>query len=302
MIGMRKYKIILITLLMIFSASAAGAAVQDYKAEALKHYNRGKVFYQQGMFKEAEEEFQKAKQLIDEGKAEKAKAAAASQQKQPAVSPQINETAPAAPVPEAVTRPKIKRRADTYTISEGDVLDVRVWQNDDLNGELTVRPDGMVSFPLVGDIQAEDLTVPEFSHDLVAALKEYIRNPQVSVSIKQIAGKKIIVLGQVKTPGVYAVTGKRTILEAVGMAGGFTQHAVIKSVILVRGGLADPKPQRLNLIKSLRNGDMKENVVLQSGDIVYVPKKYLANLNYYVGLILDPLSRGVFTVREYRGL
>ena len=171
-----------------------------------------------------------------------------------------------------------------------------------MNDELIVRPDGMISFPLIGDIAAADLTIKEFQNNLTTALKEYIRNPQLSVSIKKIAGKRIIVLGEVKSPGVYAVTGKKTILEAVGLAGGFTEHAVLKSVILVRGGLENPKPQRFNLSRAIRNGDLKENIVLESEDIIYVPKKYLADLNYYLRLILDPVSRGVFTVKEYNDL
>ena len=134
----------------------------------------------------------------------------------------------------------------------------------------------------------------------VERLKEYIRYPEVSVSIRKLGGKKVIVLGQVGKPGVYSVTGARTILEAIGLAGGFTDHAVSSSVILIRGGFSNPEAQRINLAKAIKRADISKNISLESEDIVFVPKKFVANLNYFMSQVLGPVSKGIYTARELR--
>ena len=180
-----------------------------------------------------------------------------------------------------------------YTISEGDVLYIYIWQEETLSQEVIVRPDRKISFPLAGDIPAAGLTFPQLKQELTKRLKDYIKYPEVSISLKKLGGKKIIVLGEVKTPGVYSVTGKKTMLEALALAGGVTEDAVLSSTILIRGGLQNPKGRRLNLARAINKADMSQNVVLQPEDIVYVPKKFIANVNYILTQILGPISQGV---------
>lgn len=248
-------------------------AIEAAKQENDQHYKKGLILYNQGRYKEAEEEFQKAISTINDDK--KVEKFAAS---------------------------KSEKGIETleYIIGNGDVLDVKVWQNSDLDDEVIVRPDGRVSFALVGDIIATGLTISEFRDDLTLKLREFIRSPQVSVSIKAIGGKKVIVLGQVKTPGVYQLMGTKTILEAVSLAGGFTEHAVISSVMLIEGGFEKPDPKRLDLTKALARADISDNVVLNTDDMIYVPRKFIKDINYFLQQFLDPVSRGLFIKRELR--
>jgi polysaccharide export outer membrane protein len=252
------------------------AYAQDYKVEARKHYQIGNFYYQQGRYKEAKEEFKKALDLLN---------------KQEEVISRVEVVQPEI----VVAQPEAEEPLVEYVIGSGDVLYIFVWQNPDLNQEVIVRPDGMVSFPLVGDIPAVGLTITQFDQELTDRLKEYVKYPEVSISIKKLGGRKVIVLGQVKSPGVYSVTGARTILEAIGLAGGFTRDAVSSSVVLIRGGFQTPQAQRINLSKAIKIGDPNQNVALESEDIVFVPKKFIANLNYFLSQILDPISKGVYT-------
>jgi len=197
-----------------------------------------------------------------------------------------------------VAHPEIEKPAVEYVIGPGDTLYIFVWQNPDLNQEVIVRPDGMVSFPLVGDVLAAGMTITQFDQELTDRLKEYVKYPEVSISIRKLGGRKVIVLGQVENPGVYSVTGARTILEAIGLAGGFTDHAVSSSVVLIRGGFSNPEAKRINLAKAIKKGDSNQNIPLESEDIVFVPKKFIANLNYFLSQILDPISKGVYTSKQ----
>lgn len=182
-----------------------------------------------------------------------------------------------------------------YTIEVGDVLSISVWEEADLKQEVIVRPDGKISFPLAGDVPAFHLTFTQLREELSKRLSEYIRDPIVSISLRKMGGKKIIILGEVGRPGVYSVSGKRTVLEAIALANGFTPNAVPSSVILIKGGLQSPEGMRLNLSHAIKKTDMSQNIALQSEDIVYVPKKFIADVNYFVSQILGPIGATIWT-------
>ena len=276
---------IILTLFFLFNNSGFCADVSE---EVKDYYRLGNVYYQQGRYKEAEEQYQKALDLV---------------RRQEQAAPGISQTKKEEPGEEAEPiktipiEPSESSNQVEYRIGEEDVLTISVWQNQDLDQEVVVRPDGMVSFPLVGDLQAEGLTVSQFDQQLTKKLSEYVKYPEVSISIKKIGGKKVMVLGQVRNPGVYSVTGAKTILEAISLAGGFTDHAVSSSVVLIRGGFGNPQAQRINLTKAL-TGSWRQNVSLQSEDVIFIPKKFIANLNYFLSQILDPLSKGLYTADQ----
>ncbi len=164
-----------------------------------------------------------------------------------------------------------------YLVSSGDVIEVFVWQQPDLTREVLVRPDGKLSFPLVGDIPASGLNLTELDRTITTRLKTYIRFPDVSLAIKRFGGTKTIVLGEVGAPGVYIPTGQGGVLQVIAMAGGFTRDASTSSVMLIRGGLATPEVAKLNLKNALERGRLEENVILQANDIIYVPKGDIAS-------------------------
>jgi polysaccharide export outer membrane protein len=182
-----------------------------------------------------------------------------------------------------------------YTINIGDTLLISVWKEDDLREDVIVRPDGKISFPLAGDVPIMGLTFPQVKNELTRRLAVYLKAPVVSVSLKKMGGRKIIVLGEVNEPGVYSVTGQRTVLEAIALANGFTEDAVASSVIRIRGGLQAPEGARLDISRAVKETDTTQNIALQSEDIIYVPKKFIADVNYFLRQILEPMASGVWT-------
>ena len=311
---MKNYRHIQIGMFVVFFL-ALGAIAASYvyadnidKIQADGHYQKGLILYHQGKYDEAKIEFSKAKALIaqteqDEESSEpkanikkvkKKSAKKVAKKPEPKLIPPPQDTKPVQ-IPVEISSVQVK-----YVIGSGDELSLSVWQNEDLNIETLVRPDGKISFPLLGELRAAGFTVEQFRKNLTLSLMEYIRNPQVTVSIKKMGAEKVVVLGQVKNPGVYEVSGRKTILEAIGQAGGFTRDAVLKSVVLVKGGVEKPVPRTLNLTRALVEGESIENVTLSSEDIVYVPGKVISDVSYFFKTILDPVSRGLFTSKEIR--
>jgi polysaccharide biosynthesis/export protein len=264
---------------------------------AREYYLKGNLYYQQGKFPEAQEEFKKALDLLNQK--EEMLSIPYPEQKQPLPGPAAPEVAQVAP--ERKDKPaSVKRKpAQEYTIGEDDVLHISVWQNQDLDQEVVVRPDGMISFPLIGEVEAAGLTLTELDAMLTERLKEFVKYPEVSISIKKIGGQRVLVLGEIYRPGVYSLTGAKTIVEAITLAGGLTKDAVASSIVIIRGGLEKPEVKRITLNKVLR-GDANQNITLVSEDIIFVPKKFIANLNYFLSQILEPLSRGSYVNQEIK--
>lgn len=284
-----KTNIVSVFLILIVTVSMAIA--QTSNDVARDYYKRGNIYYQQGMFKEAQEEYNKAMEILT-NRSEKVS-------QEPATASAVEQ--PAAPAV-AASPPGQVYNATEYVIGDDDVLHLSVWQNDDLNMEVVVRPDGKISFPLIGDVIARGMTITQLDEEITRRLSEYVRSPEVSISLRKIGGSKVIMLGEIQKPGVYSMAGQKTLLEAVGLAGGFTRDAVSSSIILIRGGLVNPSARRINLTKALKGKDfIKNNVVLQAEDVVFIPKKFIADVNYFLGLIVDPLSKGAYIKDQYRG-
>ncbi|MBX3326142.1 MAG: polysaccharide biosynthesis/export family protein [Nitrospira sp.] len=158
-----------------------------------------------------------------------------------------------------------------YRLGAEDVLLVSVWKDEQLTREVVVRPDGMFSFPLVGDIQAENQTVEDIRGELVKRLTKYIPNPNVSVAVTKVASYKVYVVGRVNKPGEYVIGHYTDVLQALSLAGGLTPFAGendIKVMRRVRGG-QQAIPFRYGDIRKGR--DLEQNILLQRGDVVMVP-------------------------------
>jgi polysaccharide biosynthesis/export protein len=286
-------KHLIITLALFGFLGAGYCQDRNLKADAKMHYDLGNIFYQQGRFEEAQQEYQKAMDLLKSVEIAQTDKKDSSFQEKPV----RTEIKP----PLVQERSKVKPPITEYTIGEDDILKISVWQNSDLDQEAIVRPDGMISFPLIGDVIARGLTIPGLTQEITGRLSEFVKFPQVSISLRKMGGSKIVVLGEVIRPGVVAVTGAKTVLEAVGLAGGFSKDAVPSSIVLIRGGFNSPQPQRLNLSKALQGREVqKQNISLQSEDVIFVPKKFIADVNYFLSQILDPLSKGVYTADQLK--
>jgi polysaccharide export outer membrane protein len=260
-----------IILLLILSFVLNLALAADLKDEARQAYNKGQEYYQQGKYKEAQAEFNRALSLTEQAK-------------------QGKKTGAAAPTAQPVGTASAAQGLKEYIIDKDDVLAISVWQEPGLSQDATIRPDGRISFPLAGDVPALGLTLSQLREELTKRLKEYIKNPVVSVSIKRLGGNKVMLLGEVGGQGVYRVTGKRTILEAIALAGGFTTNAVPSSTLLIRGGMQNPKVTKLDLNQAIMQADMSQNVTLQPEDIVFVPKKVISNFNWFVNNVISPMT------------
>ena len=161
--------------------------------------------------------------------------------------------------------------ADDYVIGQGDVIEVFVWRNDQLSREVVVRPDGKISLPLLQDIQAEGFTVVQLKNQITRLLTEHLDNPRVSVIIKAIKSYRVSVLGRVRNPGVYPITGKTTLAEAIALAGGFTEWADKGDITVVSNEGGEEKKVLINYKKISSGKDPSQNIILKRGDIIIVP-------------------------------
>ncbi len=161
--------------------------------------------------------------------------------------------------------------SEEYVIGQGDVLEVFVWRNEQLSRKVTVRPDGKISLPLVQDLKVEGLTTLQLRDQLTRRYRQYVQNPTVTVIVSEIKSYTISVLGKVTTQGSYPITTRTTLLEAISMAGGFTEWANQKKITVIRIE-AGKKTNLLINFKSILSGkDPSQNIILNRGDTIIVP-------------------------------
>jgi polysaccharide export outer membrane protein len=155
----------------------------------------------------------------------------------------------------------------TYVIGAEDVLAIKVWREPDFSSNYGVRPDGKITIPLVGDLQAAGLTPQRLSDQLEQALSEYINKPDVTVTIQQVNSKKFFLTGEVYRPGEYPLVTPTRIFDALSNAGGFRDFANKKKIILIRG----TERYRFNYQDILKGKNLGQNIYLENGDTVVVP-------------------------------
>ncbi len=144
-----------------------------------------------------------------------------------------------------------------------------MWKNESLSAEMPVRPDGMISLPLLNDVQAAGLTPMQLRDLLVTRLSEYMPAPEVSVMVKEVRSPKISILGEVAHPGRYDLKGRTTVLDLLALAGGLTEFASRSRIVILRGTGPGPGRVRFDYDKALRDGG-GDNLDLRPGDIVLV--------------------------------
>ena len=161
---------------------------------------------------------------------------------------------------------------DGYEVQPGDILEVSVWKEEDLQRQVLIRPDGFFSFPLVGDIDATGKTVGDLREEISARLERYIPDLVVTVTVSDIQGNKIYVLGQVNNPGQFVVNPSVDVMQALSMAGGTTAFAALNDIMILRRNGDGSQEARRFAYKDVERGrSLEQNIVLQSGDVVVVP-------------------------------
>lgn len=160
---------------------------------------------------------------------------------------------------------------EPYRLQPGDVLEVAVWKEQDLHGEAMVRPDGAMSFPLVGDVVAGGRTVEEVRTALVERLKPFIPSPVVTVAVKSIGGNRIYVVGKVVRSGEFPFSSPLDVMQALSLAGGATSFASVNDIVILRRENGRQQVLRFEYADVARGKNLAQNIQLRSGDTVVVP-------------------------------
>jgi polysaccharide export outer membrane protein len=183
---------------------------------------------------------------------------------------------PASPAPggNAKTNPKTpappSESSRRYVIGPLDVLNVKVWNQPQLSEFIDVRPDGMISMPLIGEVKADGLTARQLTETLKARLGEFLNNPEVDVQVTKVNSKRYYVYGGVLKPGEFPLVGTTTVMDALSMVGGFKDFAKPGKIRIQRGN--QTFNFNYNDFSKGKNMDKNMNIELQNGDRIYVPE------------------------------
>lgn len=159
-----------------------------------------------------------------------------------------------------------------YRVGPGDVVKINVWKHDDISQQVTVRPDGKFTLPLIGDVDANGRTVEEIAADVGKRAQRYFQdNPPVTVQVAEVKSYKIYVVGEVQRGGEFTPNHQVTVLHGLAMAGGFTRFANPDRIIIVRRDAHGERRIPFDYSAVVDHGDLQQNLALQSGDTVVVP-------------------------------
>lgn len=158
-----------------------------------------------------------------------------------------------------------------YRIGPEDVLHISVWKEEDLDRMALVRPDGGVSFPLVGDIQVSGRTPLEVQDEIRSRLARYVPDAEVTVAVEKISGYTVFVLGEVNKPGQFTLGRYVDVVQALTLAGGTTPYASERNIQILRRQDGREVTYRFDFRDIKRGRDLDQNIILQSGDVVVIP-------------------------------
>ena len=158
-----------------------------------------------------------------------------------------------------------------YRIGPEDVLHISVWKEEDLDRKVLVRPDGGVSFPLAGDIQVSGRTPLEVQDEIRSRLQRYVPDAEVTVSVDEISGYTVFVLGEVEEPGQFTLGRYVDVVQALTLSGGFTPYASSRNIQILRRENGREVTFEFDFRDVSRGRNLQQNIILQSGDVVLVP-------------------------------
>jgi polysaccharide biosynthesis/export protein len=158
-----------------------------------------------------------------------------------------------------------------YLIGANDLLNIFVWKETDLTRDVTVMPDGRITYPLVGEIDAAGHTVTDLKEKITEKLKNFISSPEVTVIVRESRSQKIYTLGKVTRSGQIQLEPSMTVLQALSAAGGCTEWADTKNIMIVRRTSGKETMFRFNYQDVISGKDLKQNIVLEPNDTIVVP-------------------------------
>lgn len=178
---------------------------------------------------------------------------------------------------------------ESYRLQVGDEIDVKFYYAPELNETAVIRPDGRIALQLVGEISTAGLTPAELQSSLTEKFSSFLQRPQVAVLLRKLTPQRAYIGGEVATPGVVALHGPTTVLDAIVQTGGAKNTAEMASVIVLRrNGTSSPVFYRLDL-KAHLSMEANEDIPLEPFDLVFVPKSYIARLNQIVEQYIEKL-------------
>lgn len=187
------------------------------------------------------------------------------------VAQQKEVSAPAGSATQPTVAAAVSEANSGYVIGASDVLTVTVWKEPTLSGPILVRPDGMISLTLLGDVKASGLTPLELTSQITQKLKKYYQDPKVSVVVTEIHSKLVFLIGEVNKKGPVEMTSGMTLLEAISSAGGLTDFANAKKIYILRNQDKGSQVRVPVRYKDALKGDSDSNVALKPGDTIIVP-------------------------------
>lgn len=161
--------------------------------------------------------------------------------------------------------------AQDYQLGPGDVLEISVWDDENLHREVKVRPDGKISFPLLGDVQAAGRSVSELKQEMESRMQEYVPDAPITVILMELGHPRIYVVGKVEQPGPFMMDSKLSVIQALAMAGGLTKFAKKGDILILRGQGEEQEVLRFDYGDLEQGRNLEQNVQLQPGDTVVVP-------------------------------
>jgi polysaccharide export outer membrane protein len=174
-------------------------------------------------------------------------------------------TPPGQVAPAGVTAPA------GYTIGTDDILIVIFWQEKEMSGEVTVRPDGKISLPLLNEVEASGKTPEQLRQSIEVAARKFLQEPAVTIVVKQINSRKVFITGMVGKPGPYPLTAPTTVLQLIATAGGLQEYADREHIVIVRTENGRPASYRFNYKEVIQQKKLTQNIELKAGDTVVVP-------------------------------
>jgi len=158
-----------------------------------------------------------------------------------------------------------------YKLHAGDKVQVSVWKEEEMQRLAIIRPDGKFSFPLAGEVQAAGRTADQIRMEIEGRLQKYIPEPVVTVTVEEVGGNRIYVIGQVKKPGMFVMNPQLTVLQALSLAEGATPFAKLDDIMVIRrtGATQTTLPFRYSQVTEGKS--LGQNILLESGDVIVVP-------------------------------
>ncbi|MGV7222358.1 MAG: polysaccharide biosynthesis/export family protein [Nitrospinales bacterium] len=174
-------------------------------------------------------------------------------------------------------------QTESFVLGPEDKIKIQVWGEDELTTEMPVRPDGFISFPLIGEVKAQGRTPGQLKVEIVKRLRGYLKEPNVVIIVMEINSINVSITGEVIAPGVFKVNRPLTLLHLFSMAKGFTEKAELKRSYVLRNGKKLP----VNIYRLVKHDDFSQNIWLRHNDVVYIHENFKDRI-HVIGEVIKP--------------